>query len=104
MTDLRFNDVVSNVNYDYKKINTTSSRRKANKCKALCSTCGKYHTACSSEGNEDELMPGFGKDVLKYVATMRAWNCCHEGAEPHDGFPEPPNHPLISDSDVVEDK
>jgi len=29
-------------------------------------------------------------DVFKYVAQMRAWNCCNEGETPFDGFPECP--------------
>jgi hypothetical protein len=33
--------------------------------------------------------------MLEYVAKMRAWNCCHEGDEPCDGFPEEVKSDLI---------
>jgi len=36
------------------------------------------------------------KEILAYVAEMRAWNCCHEGEEPIDGFPDEPNSSKIS--------
>ena len=40
------------------------------------------------------------EDELRYVATMRAWNCCHEGEEPYDGYPEEPDHHRINGPDA----
>jgi hypothetical protein len=95
MSDLRFNAVVTNVSFEYKRdINRHLSNPKPSKCRTLCSTCGRYHDATF-----DELTPRPGEDELQYVASMRAWNCCHEEVEPYDGFPEAPIHGTINSPD-----
>jgi len=93
MSDVMFNNVVQNIQFEYKRdINRYLSQPKPSKCQALCSTCGTYH-----EATFDELTPRPGESELQYVASMRAWNCCHEGIEPYDGFPEKPDHAAIDD-------
>lgn len=99
MTDLRFRGVVTNVRFEYdREINRYVSDPKPSECQALCSTCGTYHDA-----TVDELSVRVGEDELRYVASMRAWNCCHEGVEPYDGFPEEPDHYRISGPDTGAD-
>ena len=52
----------------------------------------------------DELPRLHGERELRYVAAMRAWNCCHEGGEPLDGYPEEPDSYRISGPDADEDR
>jgi hypothetical protein len=64
--------------------------------RALCGDCGEYKVCRAEEYKKTNLrgasyIPMFvGTEELKYVASMRAWNCCNEGKEPLDGFPEDP--------------
>jgi len=91
MTDLQFRNVVTNIRFEYdREINRYLDEPKPSQCQVLCSTCGTYHKATI-----DELMPRCEEDELQYVASMRAWNCCHEGVEPYDGFPEEPDYSRI---------
>ena len=95
MTDLHFRDVVTNVQFEYdREINRYVNEPRPSTCRTLCSTCGTYH-----EATVDELSTRAGETELRYVASMRAWNCCHEGVEPYDGFPEEPDHRRISGPD-----
>ena len=55
--------------------------------RALCGDCGEYQEARIQEWKYPVLID---TEELKYVASMRAWNCCNEGEEPLDGFPEDP--------------
>ena len=86
MTDLIFNDIVTI------KSNHTG-------VKAHCKTCSTWHTVTRDELSKenlrgDEHVPlGVDSSVKEYIAGMRAWNCCHEGNEPRDGFPEKPDVP-----------
>jgi hypothetical protein len=72
--------------------------------RALCADCGTYHTVRRKEfGKERDNPLGSGDgtffsipydietEELRYVAQMRAYNCCNEGTEPLDGFPETPD-------------
>ncbi|WP_435366034.1 hypothetical protein [Haloarchaeobius sp. DYHT-AS-18] len=43
----------------------------------------------------DELWLLAGETELRYVASMRAWNCCHDGVVPHDGYPKEPDSSSI---------
>jgi hypothetical protein len=45
-----------------------------------------------------------GERELRYVASMRAWNCCHEGQEPLDGYPEEPDSNRIEGPDTDDDQ
>lgn len=77
---------------------------------AVCKTCSTKHKVTIDDFDMDHLhrlVPqedGFYtepanaldrnddyKEILEYVAEMRAWNCCHEGDEPIDGFPDEPD-------------
>jgi len=68
--------------------------------RAMCKTCSTVHTVDVSEfdvpiptfGNGQKHIP-IDKEVFRYVAEMRAWNCCHEGEVPYDGFPDEPDAP-----------
>lgn len=82
---------------------------------AICKTCSQQQKVTKDEFQMTDLYTlvdteeGFGfepanalehkdnyKEVLRYVAEMRAWNCCHEGVEPLDGFPEQPDGDRIN--------
>lgn len=94
MSDLRFNDVVIE---STKMIGPSGERHTA-----VCKTCSTQKTAEIGEFENDRLHNLDGSNynpllhsdnsdqVLQYVAEMRVWNCCHEGQEPIDGFPEDP--------------
>lgn len=56
--------------------------------RALCADCGQYQEARIREWKYGG--PLVDTEELAYVAKMRVWNCCHEGEEPLDGFPEDP--------------
>lgn len=88
MTDRRFNEIV---------IEASSLRGPHGRSyKACCSSCGTYHRVDAQEFERDDLAGGtyvpsiVGAEEMGYVAKMRAWNCCHEGEQPMDGFPEDP--------------
>jgi len=96
MTDLQFSAVVTSVRFEYdREINRYLSDPKPSECRALCSTCGTYH-----EATVEELSTRVGEAELRYVASMRAWNCCHEGDEPYDGYPEEPSYFRIRGPDT----
>jgi hypothetical protein len=92
MSDLMFNDIVTTVT-----IKTDRTRfnpeMKPVACQALCSTCGTYH-----EVGREELDELADEDTFRYIASMRAWNCCHDEQVPYDGFPEEPDHPRVKSS------
>ena len=91
MTDLRFDDVVDT---------THMAGPSGEYVQSVCKTCSKQRKVYRDEFTLDNLYTwasgdGFiphdvDKDVLRFVAGMRAWNCCHEGDVPLDGFPEEP--------------
>lgn len=100
MSDLRFDDVVTTVQVEYDGYREhRPSVREPVRCRALCVTCGTYH-----ESSMDELPRLHGERELRYVAAMHAWNCCHEGEEPLDGYPEDPDNHRISHPDADEDR
>ena len=100
MSDLRFDDVVTTVQVEYDDYKEhRPGVREPVRCQALCATCGTYH-----ESSVDELPRLHGERELRYVAAMRAWNCCHEGGEPLDGYPEEPDSYRISGPDADEDR
>jgi len=89
MVDLHFQDVVSvnrMIGQDGKYV------------VAICETCSERYKVIRGnfkhpplkrlESTED------GINFLEYVASMRAWNCCHEGEEPINGLPEEPETPI----------
>lgn len=79
MTDLRFNDVV---------IESTGMIGPDGRYhSAVCSTCSEKHTVELYEF--DDLFP-LSDEEMKYVAEKKAWECCHFGEKPLDGFPEKP--------------
>ena len=99
MTDLHFRDVVTDIRFEYnREINRYLKEPKPSECRALCSACGTYH-----EATIEELSSRAEEKELQYVASMRAWNCCHEGAEPSDGFPDVPDHHRITGLDAGTD-
>jgi hypothetical protein len=96
MSDRRFDEVVIN------SCLITGTHKYA---KSTCKTCSKTHRVEPDEFKNDNLYTiqltddgfkatahipsgAYDKDVLLFVSRMRAWNCCHEGEEPLDGFPE----------------
>lgn len=93
--DRRFNEVVTNGS-------STGYGERERGYRALCGDCGSYHTCKRKEFGEERDRPfsdttffyapyNIGMEHFKYVAQMRAWNCCSEGEEPHDEFPEMPD-------------
>lgn len=98
MVDLHFSDVV------------TVNRMIGGEGKyvvAICETCSERYKVVKDEfthpsferivfeddGVEfEEFIPdSVDGEFLAYVASMRAWNCCHEGETPIDGLPEEPD-------------
>jgi hypothetical protein len=95
--DRRFDEIVTNGS-------SIGIGEKGRGYRALCADCGTYHTVRRKEfgkeytnphGSDDStflsIPSGIGTDELRYVAQMRAYNCCNEGTEPLDGFPETPD-------------
>jgi hypothetical protein len=101
MTDKRFDDVVIESN---QMIGPDGQYHTA-----ICKTCSKQHKVSINDFEMDNLYQlvegedGYEtepanaierqdnyKEVLRYVAEMRAWRCHHEGEEPLDGFPDEP--------------
>lgn len=97
MSDRRFDEVVIN--------SCLISDGKQKYAKSTCKTCSQTHRARPDEFKNNNLYTieltenglktsayvpsgAHDKDVLLFVSRMRAWNCCHEGQEPLDGFPE----------------
>jgi len=65
--------------------------------KGICKTCSKQYKVTRDEFELETITQLDGSsyvprdvdiDMLEYVATMRAWNCCHDGEKPLDGLPE----------------
>lgn len=85
MSDLRFDEVVT----DDRSFRLNDKQAH----KALCSTCGEW-----SEVTIEEFRWPFSteQEDLRYVAQMRAWNCCHQTDDPLDGFPEKPDSSLTA--------
>jgi hypothetical protein len=100
MVDLHFQDIVSinrMIGPDGKYV------------VGICETCSERYKVVRGEfthptlkrldDTEDgikftEFVPrGVDQDFLEYVASMRTWNCCHEGDVPIDGLPEKPDAP-----------
>lgn len=107
MTDKRFHDVVIE---STKMIGPEGERHTA-----ICKSCSKQQKVTKEDFEMDSLRrlvwseDGFDtepanaldlndsyKEVLRYVAEMRAWNCCHEGEEPLDGFPDEPENSRVN--------
>lgn len=101
MVDLRFHDIVIE---SHSMIGPVGEYHTA-----VCKTCSTKHKVTVDDFEMDSLYrltktrgeagvePANAldrnddyKDVLQYVAEMRAWNCCHDGYEPLDGFPSEP--------------
>lgn len=95
--DRRFSEVVTSGQ-------STGHGEKERGYRALCGDCGTYHTCRRKEFGEERTLkwsrgekkwfsvsPSVGMQHFKYVAQMRAWNCCNEGEEPLDGFPDAPD-------------
>lgn len=101
MTDHRFNDIVIESN--------SMIGPEGEYHTAICKTCSTQHKVTiedfkmdnlyrlvdTSDGLDTEPANALDrseeyKTVLKYVAEMRAWNCCNEGETPLDGFPAEP--------------
>jgi hypothetical protein len=97
MTDYRFDDVVTNVTVERGPTPRPGTDRGPVECSALCSACGTYHTVTL-----DELWLLADATAFEYVASMRAWNCCHEGEIPYDGFPEAPDNDRIDGPDTTD--
>ncbi|WP_311172862.1 hypothetical protein [Halobellus ordinarius] len=97
MVDLLFQDVI----LDSRETRTTENGVLVDKgWRAMCKTCSTVHTVELAEfdvpvttfSNGEKHIP-VDDAVFRFVAEMRAWNCCHEGEEPYDGFPETPDCP-----------
>lgn len=111
MTDKRFEDVV---------IESTSMIGPDGEYHtAICKMCSQQHKVSIDDFEMDSLYrlvpqeDGFYteplnaldrndeyKKVLEYVAEMRAWQCCHEGQEPLDGFPDEPEASRVEFGDI----
>jgi hypothetical protein len=111
MTDLAFYDVV----IESSLVRGPDGERYT----AICKTCSTQHESSPDDfqmtdlyklvSTEDgiETKPANAlehkdnyKEVLAYVAEMRAWNCHHEGEEPLDGFPEQPEGGRINYGEI----
>ena len=85
MTDLHLTDVIT-----LQKINHGKAM------KGICRTCSTHHTISRDDFTRENLQGepytprNVTTEILEYVATMRAWNCCHENTTPLDGLPEQP--------------
>jgi hypothetical protein len=97
MVDLQFGDVVR----ESRETRTVEDGVLVNRgWRAMCKTCSTVHKVDVSEfdvpvttfSNGEKHIP-IDEAVFRFVAEMRAWNCCHEGAEPYDGFPDEPDAP-----------
>jgi hypothetical protein len=55
--------------------------------RSLCKECGEHSEVYKREWRQPILVD---KEEMKYVADMRAWNCCMADEEPLDGFPDDP--------------
>lgn len=101
MSDFRFHDIVIESN--------SMIGPQGEYHTAICKTCSTQHKVEQSAfelpdlyklvSNGDSLTTEQANaldreenydDILRYVAEMRAWNCCHEGQEPLDAFPKEP--------------
>jgi len=83
-TDLILEDIVET---------TRMIGRRGRYVTSVCKTCGTQHKCTLDEfGSKSFLIEQGG---LEYVAEMRAWNCCHDGAVPLDGYPEETNVPGV---------
>ncbi|MFC6873185.1 hypothetical protein [Halobellus marinus] len=97
MVDLLFQDVV----LDSRGTRTTENGVLVDKgWRATCKTCSTVHKVDLAEFDVPVTTFDSGEkhipvddEVFRFVAEMRAWNCCHEGEEPYDGFPEAPSAP-----------
>jgi hypothetical protein len=78
--DLRFDDVVIE--------STKMIGPRGTYHTAVCRQCSTQHEATHTELAEKRLY--VDSEEIKYVAEMRAWNCCNEDNTPLDGFPEDP--------------
>mgnify|MGYP006299767571 CR=1 FL=1 len=92
MSDRRFTEVVQNGG-------STGHGEKERGYRAICTDCGENKVCRRKEfGEEREAFRSeffyvpfeIGMQHFKYVARMRAWNCCNEGETPLHGFPEMP--------------
>jgi len=112
MTDLRFYDVVIE---SHSMIGPSGTYHTA-----VCKTCSKKHKVETDDfllsnlythiptddgyetkpANALDMRDDGYKAVLKYVAEMRAWNCCHEREGLIDGFPNEPEVSRIDFEDV----
>ena len=97
MVDYHFRDIVQNS----KELKTFDDGVLVGRgWQAMCKTCSTVHETDHSEfdvpittfDNGEKHIP-IDEEVFRFVAEMRAWNCCHEGTEPYDGFPEAPETP-----------
>lgn len=97
MVDKLFSDVVT--------VQLLTNKEHGKYAKGRCLSCSTVHRVSPEDfeneslnrlklgdnGIEREPYIPYGAedgDLLKYVASMRAWNCCHEGQEPLDGLPD----------------
>jgi hypothetical protein len=96
MTDLHFEDVVME-SRDFRETDGQGTVLTKG-WRARCKTCSTIHKVDMDEFDAGILTFDSGKkviavdeEVFQFVAEMRAWNCCHEGEEPYDGFPDTPD-------------
>lgn len=97
MTDLQFNDIV----LASRETRTVEEGVLVDRgWRAMCKTCSTVHTVDVSEFDvpvttfdTGEVHIPVDRAVFRYVAEMRAWNCCHDGDQPYDGFPDEPDAP-----------
>lgn len=111
MTDHRFHDIVIESNEMIGPVGEYHT--------AICKTCSQQHKVTKDEFEMTDLYTlvstedGFKtepanaidkqenyKEVLRYVAEMRSWQCCHEGEEPLYGFPDEPEVHLIEFGEI----
>lgn len=95
MSDFRFNDIVDS------SVVTSEGNTYV---KSICKACSKQRKVERDEFELDTIYDLDGSkfipdsvdiDMLRYVAEMRAWNCCHQNDVPIDGFPEKVNSNVI---------
>jgi len=92
MTDFRFEDIVDS---------TRMIGPDGRYVKSVCKSCSTQRTVMRDDFSRNTVKgssyvpSSVTIEMLEYVAKMRAWNCCHEGDEPCDSFPEEVKSDLI---------
>lgn len=55
--------------------------------RSICTDCDTAHNVYRREWRQPLLVD---EEEMRYVADMRAWNCCHMEEHPADSYPQDP--------------